>query len=222
MVKCSKCNVYINSSTKICPLCKNELKVEKLENYEDLFPYVPIDDKKNGLWYKIIILIFFLNSAICMLVNYLITHTFTWSPFVVFANICVGSTIYFGDRKKRSLSGLLLTEYLLIGIISIVWDYITNWHMWSINYVVPLLSTTFMLLSFILRFVFKKRYKKYDGNLACAGLIGIICTILLNKGIITVAWPAYVSGISAIFFLLYLAVFDGKKLLPEIKKRLHI
>ena len=48
MIKCKKCNVFINTDVNICPLCQNELETNH-EGVKNIFPIIePI--MKNGLW----------------------------------------------------------------------------------------------------------------------------------------------------------------------------
>ena len=204
MVKCNKCNVYINSSTKICPLCKNELRVTKDDKFYDIFPFLPAYDKHVAAWYKVLIFILFGNALVCGLINYLTTngheHRFTWSFFVILADICIGATIYFGLKKKRSLSGLLLTEFVLLCVCSLAWDYFTKLNDgWSYNYLIPLTCSFFMLLNLILRFIFRSQYHKYDKNIIFSAVIGIICTGLFNYGIIKAIFAGIISTILEAF-----------------------
>ena len=51
MIKCHKCNVYINTSVSKCPLCHNPL--EKNEGI-DVFPIPNFDYKKHNLFIKLL------------------------------------------------------------------------------------------------------------------------------------------------------------------------
>ena len=71
MIKCHKCNVYINTSVSKCPLCHNPL--EKNEGI-DVFPTPNFDYKKHNLFIKgrkNFIRMLFLEMITILLLSYL-------------------------------------------------------------------------------------------------------------------------------------------------------
>src|SRR5699024_2744843 len=41
-------------------------------------------------------------------------------------------------RKRRNVAKSIVYLVLLVGLLSIYWDYLTGWHGWSLNYAVPI------------------------------------------------------------------------------------
>lgn len=219
-MKCYKCNVNINSNTHTCPLCKNELKKEG--NINDVFPVIPTVHKGHGVFLKILAFIFFASIIICMVVNLMVSKKISWSLVVAAAISCVALSIAMAMRKRHNFTRLVYSEYILIVVGSIIWDYFTGWNLWSLDYVLPLVSMIFIYISFIIRLFFPYQLRNYFMNLIFACGVGLIPAILLIIDITTVKWTAYVSGITSIVMLCSLVIFDGKKIKKEIESRFHV
>lgn len=219
-MKCYKCNININSNTHICPLCKNELKKEGI--LEDVFPVIPTVHKGHGLFLKILALIFLTSTIICITINLMVSKRLSWSLVVAAGISCVALSLAMAIRKRHNFAKLIFSEYILIVVGSVIWDYFTGWKLWSLDYVLPLVSMVFIYISFILRLFFPYQLRNYFMNLIFACLVGIVPVILLMLDVISVEWPAYVSAITSIVMFCSLIVFDSKKIKKELESRFHV
>ena len=141
-MRCNKCNVNIKSNTHTCPLCKNELKKEK--DTEDVFPVIPTIHKGHGIFLKILALIFIASTVICIVVNLMVSKRITWSLVVAAGISCVALSLAMAIKKRHNFARLTFSEYILIIVGSILWDYFTGWKLWSLDYVLPLVSMGFI------------------------------------------------------------------------------
>ncbi len=220
MQRCNKCNVDIKADVKICPLCQNKLDTyEKTDN--STFPVVTLINK-NGLWKKVMGLLVILISIICVLVDIAINDKISWSIFVLVSFLCISLSVIIGYNQKRSLSNLLFFEFLFLCFALPYWDRITDFSLWSINYALPILSSIFTACCFVLRCIFRRDYKRYCRNMLASSTLGIVCAILAIVGIINVLWVSVVSAVIGIIAILAMIIFDGKELLTEISRRLHV
>lgn len=219
-MRCDKCNVNIISNTHTCPLCKNEIKKEG--KAEDVFPVIPTIHKGHGLFLKILALIFVASTVICIVVNLMVSKKLSWSLVVAAAIACVALTIALAIRKRHNFARLTFSEYIAIVVGSIIWDYFTGWNLWSLDYVLPLVSMGFIYISFVLRLFFPYQLRNYFMNLIFACVVGIVPGILLLLDIASVRWPAYVSAITSVLMFCSLIVFDGKKIKKELESRFHV
>jgi len=219
-MKCYKCNVTVESNTHICPLCKNELKKEgKIEN---VFPVIPTIHKGHGLFLKILALIFLANIIICGAIDLMINKAITWSFIVLAANACVALSLAMAIKKRHHFAKLIFSEYFLIVVGSLLWDYFTGWKAWSLDYVLPLASMILIYISFILRLFFPYQLKNYFMNILFACMVGIVPVFLLMIEMITVKWTAYTCAITSIVMFCSLLVFDGRKIKKELESRFHV
>ena len=223
MIECKKCKIKINTSVKKCPLCQNELEEDSsFGNFEsNVYPYIE-STEKNGLWQKILGFIFLLIVVLCTSVDCIINHQITWSIFSDLAVLCVGASISIGLEKKRSLAAILFYEYLFLCPISYYWDQITGKYNWALNYVIPILSSLYIIANFVLRVFFKRDLIRYFRNIFVASVVGIVCISFYMHSLSTIVWPSVVSATIGGTAILSIAVFDGTKVINDLSKRLHI
>lgn len=219
-MKCYKCNVNINSNTHTCPLCKNELKKEGF--IEDVFPVIPTVHKGHGIFLKILMLIFFASIIICIAINLMVSKRLSWSLVVAAGVSCVALSIAMAIRKRHNFAKLTFSQYIFAVTGSIIWDYFTGWKLWSLDYVLPLVSMAFVYISFILRLFFPYQLRNYFMNIIFACIVGLVPMVFLILDITSVSWPAYVSAITSIVMICSLLIFDGKKIKKELESRFHV
>ena len=223
MIVCKKCNVKINTAVHNCPLCQNILEDDPtFGNFEsNIFPYVE-SSKNNGLWKRILAVIFLIIIIACTIIDLLINHAVTWSRYVDAAVFCIGASIALGLMRKYSLSGILFYEYLFICIACYIWDRITGMNNWALNYVIPSVSILYIIANFVLRLVFKREFIRYVRNMFIAAVAGIICFVLFIYKISDVYILSLISCIIGAFTILCMLALDGKRVFNELGKKLHI
>lgn len=219
MKKCYKCNVIVNSSLNKCPLCQNEIKHGKSK--ECVFPIIPTIYKKHKLLYKMLSFISLFGSIICITINSIVSKEISWSWFVIAGILCFWITLITAIKRRNHFMKLLFTEFNLIVIITILWDYFTGWHLWSINYVLPFTCISYIIAMFIMRIFFKYYIKDHIIYITLNCLIGIIPLLLILIDVVTVEWPSMISVILSIFMVLLLAIFNRKSFTKELTRRFH-
>ena len=157
MKKCFKCNVNINSNTDDCPLCKTPLSSKEKGN--DVFPIIITKYKNHYMIYKILLTLSIIGTVSTMTINYLVNRKLTWSYFVIGGILSFWVTFVAGMKRRHYILRFLFTEFNIIQIASLIWDYMTGWHGWSITYVLPLTCISYIITIFVLR-IFLQRYIK--------------------------------------------------------------
>ena len=220
MKKCYKCNVNINSSVPICPLCKNN--IEKNEKDESVFPFIPNIYKKNKLILKCFMFFSFEGCILSIMINYLISNKISWSWFVVAGIISFWITFIIGIKQRNNFMTLLFLEVLIVMISAVIWDYFTGWYFWSINFVLPFLCIAYITTLFFLRIFLKNVFKDYIIYIYIYSVIGLIPLYFIIKGSLYIKWPSIICVIFSIFSILALGIFNHKQMKAELERRLHI
>ncbi|MBQ9072835.1 MAG: hypothetical protein IJY25_06730 [Bacilli bacterium] len=220
MKNCYKCNVKINSNISKCPLCNS--KLEGSGKYESVFPIIPNVYVRHKFYLKLLLFISILGCLICAIINYLISNKISWSCFVVAGIISFWITLIVGIKQRNNFIRLLFAEAILILIASIIWDYFTGWHYWSITYVLPFLCMAYITTLFFLRIFLKNIFRDYIIYFYINSLIGLTPLYFLLKDLVLVKWPSVICINVSIFSILILATFNHKQMIREIERRLHI
>ncbi|MBE6139409.1 MAG: hypothetical protein E7174_02765 [Firmicutes bacterium] len=220
MKKCYKCNVSINSNISKCPLCKSN--IEDNANEESVFPIIPNLYMKHKLFYKCLLFISILSSVLCIIINYLVSDKISWACFVVAGIISFWITFVIGVKNRNNFMRLLFAEMILILIASIIWDYFTGWHFWSITFVLPFLCISYISTLFFLRIFLKNIFKDHIIYIYINCLIGLIPLYFIFKDFLSIKWPSIVCITISILAILALAIFNHKQMKNELERRLHI
>ena len=157
MKKCYKCNVSINSSALKCPLCNSKLEDDNKD--ESVFPIIPNVYIRHKFYLKFLLFISILGCLLCTIINYFISDKISWSCFVVAGIVSFWVTLIVGIKQRNNFIRLLFAEAILILIASVIWDYFTGWHYWSITYVLPFLCISYITTLFFLR-IFSKNISR--------------------------------------------------------------
>ena len=219
MNKCNKCNVYINTKTNKCPLCGCNIAKKGGNN---IFPHVNYIYKKYHLMMKIILFLSLCGAIISLYINYSISHRLSWSYFVVLGIISFWITLTISIKSHKNIIKMLFLEMTILILLSFLWDFITGFKAWSINYCLPFISISYIVGISIIRLFLKKLEKEFIFYLIVSSLIGIIPGILIIFNKVSIYWPSYISVIISIVMLLFLFVFNRKQVKNELEKRFHI
>ena len=220
MKKCYKCNVSINSSIAKCPLCNSNIEDDELD--ESVFPIIPSLYAKNKLFLQLLLFISVLGCAICMVINFIVSKEFGWSWFVVAGALSFWITFIIGIKKRNHFMKLLFSEVILVLISSLLWDYFTGWHFWSVTYVLPFISISYITTLFFLRLFIKNIFKDHVIYIYINSLIGLIPLYFILRGTLSNEWPSILCVLFSICSILALAIFNHRQMKNELERRLHI
>jgi len=125
-------------------------------------------------------------------------------------------------RKYKNVLKCLFYETIVVGGFVVLWDYYTGMHGWSLAFVLPILFILTISAMGILAKVLKIGPEDHIVYLLSLATFGIIPGVLWLNNIVSVELPSLICiGISLVLFFT-LILFEGQKMLNELKKRLHL
>lgn len=222
MKYCDKCRVRVVGNHESCPLCQRRLSVQETEKeFYDVFPYVPTLASKYQMVFKI--LNFFCISLIILSIslNLMIFKGQWWSLFVIAGVVCLWVSSYTAVLKRKNISKNLLYQMVLISGIVVLWDYITGWKGWSLDFVIPVLFLVNLLVLFIISKVRKNDVDDYYVYPLIGGVYGIVPILFYLLDLLHYTAPTIICATVCILFLVGAAIFEGEKIREELKRRLH-
>lgn len=214
---CKKCNIKVKTSNNFCPLCQNKLIGKKEEN--DFPNIIPIY-KRYLTFLKIILFITVTISLISIAID-LIINKYHFSIFVLIGSFCLLIFIKTTLTKRDSIYKTILWQLVVLGLISLLWDYLTGFNTWSITYVIPILCITSNIVISTLTIIFHDCLEDNLIYFICMIFIGLIPLIFVLMDI-----SNKIPSIICIFFnlicFLTLLIFKYKDVKEELKRRMHI
>lgn len=214
---CKKCNLKIKTDSDICPLCQNKLIGKKEEN---VFPIIPNIYKKYLTFFKILLFISFIISLLCITADLMI-NKYHFSLFVILGFVCLFIILKTAFNNKESIFKSILSQLVILSCLSILWDYFTGFHHWSITYVIPILCIICSINLAILSIVLKDYLEQEIFYFICTILIGIIPLLFIVIGIPNKI-PSIISILLNLTCFITLLIFKFKDVKEEIKRRMHI
>ena len=214
---CKKCNLRIKTDSDICPLCQNKLIGKKEEN---VFPLIPNIYKKYFTFFKILLFISFIISLLCITVDLMI-NKYHFSLFVILGFICLFIILKTAFNNKESIFKSILSQLIILSCLSILWDYFTGFHHWSITYVIPILCIICSINLAILSIVLKDYLEQEIFYFICTILIGIIPLLFIVIDIPNKI-PSVISVLFNLICFITLLIFKFKDVKEELKRRMHI
>lgn len=218
MKTCPHCKIEIIGEANCCTLCQNDLNGE---GGQRLWPS-PVKLRKKSILYKIQLFIMLTVVVICMGLDFLfeLNKEKHWSfmvlAFVVLFQFFLRSAMREHKYILRHITHILIdvTIYLLL------WGFYIGGLKIFVDLVIPIMLGVAMFINFIFSFIDKK------GNAMVYLLGSVFCCVLPNiyfitmKGKAPITWSVVLMASSIAFIAA--VVFNGKKVILEIQKRISV
>lgn len=218
---CDKCGVTVEGNRQACPLCQAELRVLDGRS-EETFPVIPTVYKKHNLFFRILIFISVAACVISVLINVMVPTSVWWSLFVLAGIGCMWVTLAIVVNKRRNIPKCMLYHAVLLSAFGVLWDVFTGWRGWSLDYVVPIACITAMIVMSITCRVLKLHLEEYVIYLIIAAFFGIVPIVFLLVGCLNVILPSLLCVGASILSVAALCIFEGERMIAELKRRLHL
>lgn len=218
MKTCPHCNIEIVGKTKTCPLCQNDLRGEC-----DI-SYWPSPDKlkKKSVLYKVQMFIMLTMVVLSLGMDFLfeINDDKHWSLMVCVLVVMAQLLLRTAMRKRIYVLGLIAHITFDIVMFMLIW----GWYMGGLRVflyvVIPIILWIPLIVDFIFSFIDKK------GNAMAYLLMAVLCGVVPNFVFIAIdqkasaAWS--VIQMASVIALIAAIVFNGRKVLSEIQKRMAV
>lgn len=146
-----------------------------------------------------------------------------WTLFTAGGIVSMWLTSTIGFYKRHNLLKNAVWQMFLVTVGCIVWDVLTGWHRWSVDFVMPFFSVGILLSLVGIAFVQKYSAGEYMIYfVVTAGYGFLLPLILVFAGAVTWKLPSLLGAGFCLLFLVGLVLFKGKEFREEMGKKLHI
>ncbi len=146
-----------------------------------------------------------------------------WTLFTAggIASMWLASTI--GFFKRYNLLKNTMWQLVLVTVGCIIWDILTGWHGWSVDFVLPMLSIGILCSMLVISYIQKYPLRECMIYLVMAAGYGFLLPlILVLAGTVTLKLPSLLGAGFCLLFVAGLVLFKGKELKEEMGKNFHI
>jgi len=222
MKYCGKCKVNVAGSREKCPLCQSELSLFDDSGKIEKFPKVnKRRSKLDGVW-RIFLMASIFAVFVCFIINYEFPNHGLWCRFVAGGVITSWIFLFVLMKKYKNILKCLFYETVVAGTFVVLWDYYTGMHGWSLDFALPIIFMMVIVAMGILAKVLKIGPEEHIVYLLSLATFGIIPGILWLNNILNIELPSLICIGMSFTLIFTLVLFEGKKMLEEFSRRLHI
>ena len=125
--------------------------------------------------------------------------------------------------KRYNLLKNAMWQLVTVTILCALWDKLTGWRGWSVNWVFPVVSIVIMISMIIISKIYYRHPKQYMIYFVMAAGYGFILPLIfILTGLVTLPIPSVVSIVFSFLTLTALVIFKGREFREEMEKTFHI
>lgn len=218
MKHCQNCNVQVRTARETCPLCQSPLTGEG----ESVFPKIKSLYSQYNLFFKLLILATAAGVIASVAINLMIPQSGLWCHYVLLGTVCFWVLFTTAVRRRTSIPRGILNQVFWICIFSSVWDAITNWHGWSIDFVIPCTCMTAIVTIGILGKVLHLPPGEYLGCLLADALLGILPLIFYFANLLHFIYLSLSCVAVSLIAIVALFILEGEQIRTDLARRFHV
>ncbi len=221
MLKCDKCKVSLQGEYEVCPLCGGIIR-EGDKAGEEVFPNIPTIFQEFNIFIRIMILVSIVAIVISFAVNLIFARDSRWSLIVAASIGCMWVSLFFIIRKRNNIPKTIVWQVVLLGVLSVLWDWSMGWLGWSLDFVIPSVCFGAMVVMAIAAKILKIGVRDLLVYLFIDIIFGFLPIIFILTGVLNIIFPSVICVAASAISLSALILFQGDNMKAELKKKMHI
>ena len=193
------------------------------QKVEPVFPKPTMPSEQEMKVYKIYSFLCIALVALMLVTDLNFHPKIRWTLFTAggVATMWIASSI--GFFKRYNLLKNLMWQLLIGTIISFIWDALTGWHSWSVDFVLPMMSVGILFAMCVIAKVQKSPVREYlIYEIMAAGYGLILPGILLLCKVVKRPTVSMFGALVCFLFLVGVLLFKGREFKEEMQKNLHV
>ena len=193
------------------------------EEVKPVFPKPHVPSEQEMKVYKIYSFLCIALVAVMLVTDWNFHPQIRWTLFTSggVATMWVASSI--GFFKRYNLLKNVMWQLFIGTIVCFIWDVLTGWHSWSVDFVLPIMSVATLAAMFVIAKVQKSPVREYlIYEIMAAGYGLILPVILLLCKTVKNPTVSMFGALICFLFLVGVILFKGKEFKEEMHKNLHV
>ncbi|GHU18813.1 hypothetical protein FACS1894163_11200 [Spirochaetia bacterium] len=222
MLYCHRCKVSVSGSPRRCPLCQGDLAGDA-EPDRNVFPVIPPPSASFKRLIRFIALGTIAVAVISVAVDISVpTGNVWWSLFVIAGLASLWLSFLTINRQWWNIPKNIFLQLFVISILVLLWDFFTGFNKWSIDFVIPILFSCSMIALAVFAKVRKLKVEDYIIFLVIISVISIFSLLLIIFHAVSIIYPSVICFTISIISLAFLLLFEGRSLVHELQRRMHL
>ena len=219
MKYCIKCKVNVRSDSKRCPLCQRPMSGG---TDEQLYPQITSVYEEFEALFKSML---FLTAAVAIAsvaANALLPSKVFWALRVILGLASFWVFLLLVINKKHNIAKRITNQVMFVTVGSVVWDFITGWKGWSLDYVFPIVCVIAVASKFILAKVMSLNARDYVVSLIADAFFGILPLVFYFLKLTNVVFPSIIGSALSLLSLVSIVIYQWSTIRLEFSKRFHL
>ncbi len=222
MKKCEECRTW--TKQQVCPLCNEDMSDVGNSSAEKRYPSYFGKKFARRRAPKIVVFAGILVMLTCLFINIMIMPQFLWifsvAGAIIYMMVSFSHTILSRSHlgSKIVIQVVSLTSLLLIIDSQSGVEFLS----WSVNYVVPFLIISGMIMTTSIVFFRRIKWSSYFSFMLMMLILGFLPVSLFAAGITTIIWPSVAAAAYAMTVIIVMMIFAQQALLTQLGRRFHI
>ena len=220
MLYCHHCHITSKETRESCPLCGNKLSASNEGLERRSFPIIP-SYLTSHLKLRILILVSIILVVISFTIQTIFPTKINWPVLLVLALGSLWLDLVFLVQQRFHLAKKILSQFFILSLLSIFWDYTTGYRGWAITYVFPVLCILALFLMYSLAIIMKLSPRDYITYAVLSALFGIFPLLSILLGLASPTYPSVISIAVSLIFLSAIFILQGESMRGEFRKKMH-
>lgn len=193
------------------------------EEVKPVFPKPHVPSEQEMKVYKIYSFLCIALVAVMLVTEWNFHPQVRWTLFTAggVTTMWIASSI--GFFKRYNLLKNVMWQLFIGTIVCFIWDVLTGWHSWSVDFVLPIMSVATLAAMFVIAKVQKSPVREYlIYEIMAAGYGLILPVILLLCKTVKNPTVSMFGALICFLFLVGVILFKGKEFKEEMHKNLHV
>ena len=193
------------------------------EEVKPVFPKPHVPSEQEMKVYKIYSFLCIALVAVMLVTDWNFHPQVRWTLFTAggVTTMWIASSI--GFFKRYNLLKNVMWQLFIGTIVCFIWDVLTGWHSWSVDFVLPIMSVATLAAMFVIAKVQKSPVREYlIYEIMAAGYGLILPVILLLCKAVKNPTVSMFGALICFLFLVGVILFKGKEFKEEMHKNLHV
>ena len=193
------------------------------EEVKPVFPKPHVPSEQEMKVYKIYSFLCIALVAVMLVTDWNFHPQVRWTLFTAggVTTMWIASSI--GFFKRYNLLKNVMWQLFIGTIVCFIWDVLTGWHSWSVDFVLPIMSVATLAAMFVIAKVQKSPVREYlIYEIMAAGYGLILPVILLLCKTVKNPTVSMFGALICFLFLVGVILFKGKEFKEEMHKNLHV
>ncbi|MBR7185731.1 MAG: hypothetical protein IKD37_09025 [Clostridia bacterium] len=218
MKYCDNCRLAVRTNRQTCPLCQAQLRGEG----ESAFPEIKSVYNQFILFFKLLLALTIAGAVASVAINLMIPESGLWCHYVLFGGLCFWVLLITAIRRRTSIPRGILNQVFWICIFSGIWDALTVWHGWSIDFVIPCTCIIAIVALGVLGKVLRLPTGDYLACILVDAVFGIVPLVFYLTGLSQFVYLSLSCVAVSLIAAAFIFIFHGKQIRSDLARRFHV